>query len=315
MTNIYSNIYSFNKKILKKTVKSLKEGKIAGLPTETVYGLAGNAYSKIAVKKIFKLKKRPKKNPLIIHYCNLKNIDKDVITNENFLKLYKKFCPGPITFVLKKNKNSKISSLATANLNTVAIRFPKHKIIRSLLRSINFPLAMPSANISTRLSPVCTLDVFEEFYNKLDIIINGGKSKIGIESTVVDLTEKPKILRPGIISQDDIKRVLKINLSKKKSKIKSPGMLKRHYSPGIPLIFSQKSKNQNHANIVFGKNHKNKANYFNLSKKGNLKEAAANLYETMRKIKKKGYKKIIVTKIPNTGPGLAINDRLKRASK
>ncbi len=315
MTNIYSNIYSFNKKILKKTVKSLKGGKIAGLPTETVYGLAGNAYSKIAVKKIFKLKKRPKKNPLIIHYCNLKNIDKDVITNENFFKLYKKFCPGPITFVLKKNKNSKISSLATANLKTVAIRFPKHKIIRSLLRSINFPLAMPSANISAGLSPVCTLDVFEEFYNKLDIIIDGGKSKIGIESTVVDLTEKPKILRPGIISQDDIKRVLKINLSKKKSKIKSPGMLKRHYSPGIPLIFSQKSKNQNHANIVFGKNHKNKANYFNLSKKGNLKEAAANLYETMRKIKKKGYKKIIVTKIPNKGPGLAINDRLKRASK
>ena len=314
MKNISSNIYSFNKKILKKTVDYLNRGNIASLPTETVYGLAGNAYSNKAVRKIFNLKRRPKNNPLIIHYCSLKNLKKDVILNKNFLKLYKKFCPGAITFVLKKNKKSEISSLATANLDTVAIRFPKHKIIRSILKSLNFPLAMPSANLSSNLSPVKALDVFDEFGKKLNIIIDGGKSKIGIESTVIDLTGKPKILRPGIISKNKINQILKVHLSKEKLKLKSPGMLKKHYSPGIPVILNKKPSSLNDAYIVIGKKFSNKKNFFNLSKNNNLNEAAANLYKTMRIIKKKGYKKIFVTKIPNLGPGIAINDRLKRAS-
>ncbi len=315
MKNIYSNIYSFNKKVLKKTVKSLKQGNIVGLPTETVYGLAGNAYSKKAVKKIFKFKNRPKTNPLIIHYFSKKNLNKDVILNDSFFKLYKRFCPGPITFVLKKNKRCKIENLATAKLNTVAIRFPKHRFTRSVLRSINFPLAMPSANLSTGLSPVSAKDVFDEFKKKLGLIVDGGKSKVGIESTVVDLTSHPKILRPGVISAKDIKNSLRINLSNKKTGVRSPGMMKKHYSPGIPIQLGKKPKNSRHAYIIFGKGYKNKDNYFNLSKKADLKEAAANLYKTMRKIKKKGYLKIFVSKIPNFGPGIAINDRLTRASK
>ncbi len=314
MKNPYSNIYSFNKRILKKTIKSLKNGNIASLPTETVYGLGGNAYSKKAINKIYKLKKRPKKNPLIIHYLNTKNLDKDVILNENFYKLYKKFCPGPITFVLNKNKNSKIKSVATANLKTIAIRFPKHSIVRSILKSIDFPLAMPSANISTGLSPVSAFDVFEEFGKKINII-NGGKSKIGIESTVVDLTGKPKILRPGIISKSEIKKILRVNFSQKESKIKAPGMFKKHYSPGIPVILGGKPSCNNHAFIVFGKNYKKKRNYFNLSKNGSLKEAAANLYKVMRVIKKRGFRKIFIARIPKKNLGLAINDRLTRASK
>ena len=315
MKNIYSNIYSFNKNTLKKTVNNLKQGNIAGLPTETVYGLGGNAFSKKAVRKIFKLKKRPKKNPLIIHYYSKKNIERDVIINKNFLKLYKKFCPGPITFVLKKNAKSKIVSSALGKLGTVAIRFPSHRVTRNILRFLNFPLAMPSANISSNLSPVNALDVYEDFRNKLKIIIDGGNSKIGIESTVVDLTGKPKILRPGIISSKEIKKSLKINFSKKKSILKAPGMLKKHYSPGLPVIIGLKPVNHNDAFVVFGKKYKNKKNYFNLSKKGNLKEAAANLYKTMRKIKKNRFKRIYVSKIPNFGAGIAINDRVKRASK
>ena len=315
MKKNYSNIYSFNKKILNKTIRYLKEENIAGLPTETVYGLAGNAYSYKAVKKIFKLKKRPRKNPLILHYHNIQDVSKDVFLNENFLKLYKKFCPGPITFILNRKKNSKIVSHASAKLNTTAVRFPKHRIIRSILKLLDFPLAMPSANISSRLSPVQASHVFEEFKQQVKIIIDGGKSQIGIESTVVDLTSKPKILRPGIISSSEIKTILKKNFSKKKSKIKSPGMLKKHYSPGIPVILGAKPENSKQAYIVYGNKYKNKANYFNLSKKANLNEAAANLYKTMRMIKKMGFKKIFVAKIPNKGVGLAINDRLKRASK
>lgn len=316
MKNIYSNIYSFNAKNLKKTIKSLKQGNLVGLPTETVYGLAGNAYSGKAVKKIFKLKKRPHFNPLIVHYYSYKEANKDVILDKTFFKLYKKFCPGPLTFIMKKNTKSKINSLVTANLNTIAIRFPSNRIVKTILKLLNFPLAMPSANIASGVSPVSAQDVFEDFKKKLKIIINGGKSKIGIESTVIDLTGKPKILRPGIISSNEIKDFLKITLSpKRKSKIKSPGMMKKHYSPGIPIVFKGKPSKLNHAYIVFGRKHNNNKNYFNLSKKASLKEAAANLYKILRKIKKKGYKKIFIDKIPNRGPGLAINDRLLRASK
>ena len=207
MKNIYSNIFSFNKKTLSKSILSLKRQNVVALPTETVYGLAGNAYSRKSVNKIYKLKKRPKFNPLIIHYFNSKAAENDVIFNKNFFKLYKKFCHGPITFVLKKRKKSKIKSSVAAGLNTVAIRFPSHRVVRAILKRVNFPLAMPSANLSMSISPVNALDVADEFKKNIKLIINGGKSKIGIESTVIDLTANPKILRPGIIGPEVINRV------------------------------------------------------------------------------------------------------------
>ncbi len=314
MKNIYSNIFSFNKKIQKKTIAYLNNAKVVALPTETVYGLAGNAYSKKAIKRIYNLKKRPKKNPLIIHYFDYKDADKDVILNKNFYKLYKKFCPGPITFILKKKSNSKIHRSAISNLNTVAIRFPSQRTTKLILKKINFPLAMPSANLSSGVSPVNAFDVFEEFKKNIKIIINGGKSKIGIESTVISLIKKPKILRPGIIGAEVINKFLKTTAVKSSSKIISPGMLKKHYSPGIPVILNQKRALKNSALITFGKRYKYKMNNFNLSEKADLKEAASNLYKTFRKIKRLGFKKIYVVKIPNRGPGVAINDRLKRAS-
>ena len=160
---------------LDKTIKALKKDNIVSLPTETVYGLAGNAYSQKSINKIFNLKKRPSYNPLIIHYHDLKKIYNDIVLNEYFLKLYKKFCPGPLTFILKKNKNSRVVSSATANLRTIAIRFPNNKKIRAVLKILDFPLAMPSANISSSLSPVTAYDVYEEFKNKVKIIINGGR--------------------------------------------------------------------------------------------------------------------------------------------
>ena len=207
MKNSHSNIFAFNKKILKKTTKNLIIGNVAALPTETVYGLAGNAYLKKAVRNIFRLKGRPQSNPLIIHYYNFQKAREDVVINKYFKKLYKKFCPGPITFILKKSRKSKVHPIACANLNSIAVRFPKHKIIRSILKKTNFPLAMPSANKSTNVSPVNSIDVLEEFNNKIKIIIDGGKSKIGIESTIVDLTSTPTILRPGIISKNMIEKL------------------------------------------------------------------------------------------------------------
>jgi len=316
MKNIYSNIYSPNKTNLRKAKKIIENNNAIGIPTETVYGLAGDAYSNKSVKKIFILKKRPKYNPLIIHYKDLKFLIKDVIINDSFLKLYKVLCPGPITFILKKKPNSKISSLATAKKNTVAIRFPKHKVARKLLSLLKTPLAAPSANISSKLSPTSSSDVFDEFKNKIKFILDGGNSKIGLESTIVDLTKNPKILRPGSITANKISKILKkkIKIKKNVKKIRSPGQLKFHYSPGIPVKINTKKAGKNDAVIGLGNRFIVKRNHFNLSKNGNLNEAANNLYKTLRKIKNKGFKSIIVNKIPNIGIGIAINDRLKKAS-
>jgi len=317
MRNIYSNIFKVNNKNLSKAVNRLKKKQLIGVPTETVYGLAGNAYSEESVRKIYLLKKRPFKNPLIIHYLDLKQLKNDVELNSDFYKLYKKFCPGPITFVLKKKKNSLLPSIATANLKTVAVRVPRNKIVRKILKNLNFPLAIPSANKSTHVSPVSANDVVCEFGSSLKFILNGGSCIIGIESTVVDLTSKAKILRPGLIDPSDISKVLnkKITIYKGSKVIKAPGMLKKHYSPGIPIKLNQKKAKSNEAFIVFGKKYKKAKNIFNLSSKSNLNVAARNLYKILRLIKKKNYKMICVSSIPQTGIGLAINDRLTRAAK
>ena len=317
MKNSYSNIFSFNKKILKKSIKNLNNGNIVGLPTETVYGLGGNAYSKKSILKIYKLKRRPKSNPLIVHYLNLKDASKDIVLNEKFKKLYKQFCPGPITFILKKKYGSKINPLASAKLKTVAIRFPNHRVVRSILKGINFPLAMPSANKSTNVSPVSAEDVFDEFKKKIQVIIDGGKCKVGIESTVIDLTNEPRILRPGIIDKNSIEKILKKKFKKNiiNRKIISPGMMRKHYSPGIPVFINQKKHDGKSAFIYLGNKNMNKKKFFSLSKNLDLDEAASNLYKLFRVIKKKGYKKIQIGKIPNYGSGIAINDRIQRASK
>jgi len=316
MKNIYLNIYKPNSRNLQKAKKIIDNNNVIGLPTETVYGLAGNAYSNNAVKKIFKLKKRSPINPLIIHYKKLEDIKNDAIYNRSLIKLYKAFCPGPITFVLKKKSKSGLSKIATAGKKTVAIRFPSHRVAQNILKIINKPLAAPSANISTKLSPTCAKDVFDEFGKKIKIILDGGKCKIGLESTIVDLTGKPSILRPGKITKEKIEKILRIKIKIRKNfkKINAPGQLKLHYSPGIPVQMNKKNINKQQALIGFGKKFKIGENYFNLSKNGNLKEIANNLYKTMRKIKKRRFKSIAVIKIPNKDIGYAINDRLRKAS-
>ena len=302
---------------IKKAKKLLNKNECIAVPTETVYGLAGNAYSSIATKKIFKLKKRPINNPLIVHYHDLQDLRKDCFINSIFLKLYKKFCPGPITFVLKLRKDSKISKYVNNKRNTLAVRFPKHKILKHLLKKLDYPLAAPSANISSRLSAVNSSDVKEDFGKKIKFILEGGKSSIGIESTIIDLTKKPKILRLGGLNRNKINRVLKKNISKNinPSKISAPGQFKLHYSPGLPIRLNAKKSRNNEAYIILKKTKIIKSNYYFLSNNGSLKEAAKNLYSTLRKIKNSKFKSIAVKRIPNKGLGETINDRLLRASK
>ena len=309
MKRNYSNI--------KKAKYYLDNNECVAIPTETVYGLAGNAYSSNAVKKIFKLKKRPSFNPLIVHYSKVRDLQKDCEINQYFIKLYKKFCPGPLTFVLKLKKNSQISKYVTNKKKTLAVRFPKHSITRLLLKNLNYPLAAPSANLSTKVSAVEPTHINEDFGNKIKFILKGKKSKIGIESTIIDLTNKPKILRLGGLEIEKIEKEIKTKLHFKLNpkKISAPGQLKLHYSPGLPIKLNVKNANDNVAHILINKRKNDKKNFFYLSKKSDLKEAAKNLYSTLRKIKKDGYKRIAVEKIPKIGLGLSINDRLNRAAK
>ena len=302
---------------IKKAKKLLNKSECVAIPTETVYGLAANAYSDYACKKIFDLKKRPKKNPLIVHYHKLKELEKDCYLDDCFLKLYKKLCPGPITFILNLKKDSKISQIVTNKKKTLAVRFPKHPITIKLLKNLQFPLAAPSANVSSRVSAVSASDVKEDFGKKIKYILDGGKSSIGIESTIIDLRNNPKILRLGGLDISNIRKILKkrITIDNNPSKINSPGQFKLHYSPGIPLRLNVKKSKKNEAYILIKTIKKIKPNYFFLSKNGNLKEAAKNLYSTLRKIKSKKYKSIAVGKIPKNGLGKTINDRLVRASK
>ncbi len=302
---------------IKKAIKYLNNNECIAIPTETVYGLAGNAYSDKAVSRVYKIKKRPKNNPLIVHYYKLKDLKKDCETDDTFIRLYKKFCPGPISFVLKLKKKSKISKIITNNSNSIAVRFPSHPLSRKLLKKIDYPLAAPSANISSSISPVSKQDVVDEFGHKLKFILDGGSSKIGLESTIINLIGKPYILRLGGVNS---KLILKFinplkNKNKKKIKIKVPGTSKLHYSPGIPVRLNAKKNHQNEAYILIKKRKKFDKNHFYLSKTSNLKEAAKNLYRVLRIIKKNGYKKIAIEKIPNINIGEAINDRIARASK
>ena len=302
---------------IKKAIKYLNNNECIGIPTETVYGLAANAYSDKGTLKIYKLKKRPKKNPLIVHYYNLNDLKKDCLINLEFLKLYKKFCPGPISFVLKLKRNSRISNNVTNNKKTIAVRFPKHQLTRRLLKVLKYPLAAPSANLSRKISPVSKKDVVDEFGKKIKFILDGGQSKIGVESTIVSLINKPKILRLGGIEKNKINKFL-INKNKKKYKIKNivvPGQGKIHYSPEIPIRLNIKNPKKYEAFMLIKKRKISKKNFFYLSKKKNLKEAAKNLYKTLRIIKKNKFKSIAVEKIPNIGFGETINDRLIRASK
>ena len=309
MKSIQSNI--------KKAKKYLDKNDCIAVPTETVYGLAGNAYSNIAVKKIFKLKKRPVNNPLIVHYYDINKLKQDCYINDNFIKLFNKFSPGPITFILKLKKDSKISNFVTNKQKTLAVRFPKHLLFRKLLKNLNYPLAAPSANISTKLSSVQASDVIEEFGSKIKYILNGGKCQIGVESTIINLTTKPTILRFGGLDILKIEKILKKKVvidTNSKKKI-APGQFPLHYSPGIPLRTNVKDPKNNEAFLLIKKRKITFKNYYYLSKKNDLKQAAKNLYSLLRNIKKDGYKMIAVEKIPNIGIGKTLNDRLNRASK
>lgn len=293
---------------IRKAAEIIKKGDVVAFPTETVYGLGANALDKKAIKKIFIAKGRPQDNPLIVHIHSKKNVSKlvDEIP-KNAKKLMKKFWPGPLTIILKKNKS--IPKNATANLPTIAIRMPKNKIALELIKQSKVPLVAPSANISGKPSPTKSEHVIEDLNGKIGMIIEGGKTDIGLESTVIDLTQKiPEILRPGKITRKQIENVIgKINVNQKSSKCKSPGTKYKHYSPKAKVIITKDEKDVRN---ICKKNPNKKIKQL---KYPNEKTMAKNLFDDFRKADKEGYDIILVKEIKNDGLGHAIMNRLKKA--
>lgn len=306
-------IYTPTSSSLKEALRILHHGDLIGLPTETVYGLAGDATQDLAVAKIFEQKGRPTFNPLIIHGPSTNAFKEHVFWNENAEILARAFWPGPLTLVLPRRESSSISLLASAGLDSLAIRVPNHPIALSVLDKFEKPLAAPSANLSGKISPTSAPHVEEDFPNLF--ILNGGSTIIGIESTIVDLTtSSPLLLRPGGISREEIESIIGLLKTPHHNLIKAPGMLKSHYAPHLPVRLNILEPSANEAFLAFGQTSAHGEHVLNLSPRGDLKEAAANLFKMLRLLDLQHVKGIAVAPIPFEGLGAALNDRLQRAA-
>ncbi|MCC7192906.1 MAG: threonylcarbamoyl-AMP synthase [Phycisphaeraceae bacterium] len=292
-------------------------GGVVGLPTETVYGLAANALDPIAVAMIFEIKNRPKFDPLIVHVPDTSSLEELVIEiSQTTQRLAGTFWPGPLTLVLPKNKI--VPDIVTAGLPNVAIRVPDHPIAQQLLRSVRVPLAAPSANRFGSVSPTTAEHVRQELGNAVPLVLEGGSCRAGVESTVLSLVEEPTLLRPGAVAIEDIEAVIGSvrRLDKTDKRILSPGMSALHYAPRTRLYFGG-SRPVGRVGLLSLGPPSNTSGYTAvevLSPSGNTIEAATNLFAAIRRLDAMELDAIYAEPVPDQGLGLAINDRLRRAS-
>ena len=299
---------------LQKAVKILQVGGLVAFPTETVYGLGAVSTNDKAVASIYELKGRPSFNPLIAHVDSPKMAEKYVDVTPIARQLMDAFWPGPLTLVLKRKADCPISYLASAGLDTLAVRMPNNPIALKLITGTGIPIVAPSANPSGRISPTTAEHVATSFGEKAPMILDGGPCTVGVESTVLLVTDKtPVMLRYGGLSVDDIEALIGpiVRPEKDPDAPQSPGQMKSHYAPAIPLRMNALEADPGEALLGFGPAPKA---ILNLSEKEDLKEAAANLFSMMRQLDNGKYTGIAVMPVPMRGLGYAINDRLKRAS-
>lgn len=304
-----------------EAARLLREGRLVAFPTETVYGLGGDATNERAVAKIFEAKGRPQFNPLISHVVDASEAERLVQWNDIADKLAARFWPGPLTLVLPRAKDSPIALLATAGLDTAAVRAPAHPMAQALIRAAGRPIAAPSANRSGAVSPTRAEHVAESLGDRVKMILDGGPCEVGLESTVLDLTTvTPTLLRPGGATREAIEAVIgPVALSHAvpsgNAAHKSPGQLASHYAPARPVRLNATSVTADEGLLAFGPQPPPGANQvLNLSVSGDLTEAAANLFAHLRALDQPANTRIAVMPIPQTGLGLAINDRLRRAA-
>ena len=307
-----TKIFNTSRHDLSKASELIKSGGTLAFPTETVYGLGADATNKLAVAKIFQAKGRPSFNPLIIHCFSIEQIQTFAMWSSEAQTVADKFWPGPLTMVLPLLPNSQISSLALAGLQTVAVRMPDHSVAQSILQLANTPIAAPSANPSGAVSATKAEHVISRLNGKIEGIISGYSSKIGLESTIISFLPEPSILRFGAIDETDISELLGLDLKKKRKdeKISAPGQLSSHYAPKGSIRLNSKVFKKNEVSLGFGEILCD----LNLSQEANLAEAAANLFDYLHRLDEMGAEKIAVSPIPEEGIGIAINDRLRRAA-
>ena len=306
-----------------EAARLLREGEVVAIPTETVYGLAGNAFEPKALAKIFAAKERPTFDPLIVHIADIAQLDdiaKDI--PDSAYKLAEAYWPGPMTIILPKKDC--IPDLCTSGLPSVAVRFPSHPVAQAIIKESGLPLAAPSANLFKHVSPTTAEHVAAQLAERIAGIVDGGPCTVGVESSIISLTgDKPAVLRPGAITPEMFAEVLgsvdvKESTSKPGQPMAAPGQCDTHYRPQVPLFFGAVPAGTqlppNTVRIAFGKQQGPIPAKLNLSETGDMAEATANLYAFMHDLDKPEYDLILVDPIPNVGVGMALNDRLKRAS-
>lgn len=293
-------------------VQHLKAGDLVAVPTETVYGLAADALNYAAVQHIYTTKGRPSNNPLICHVAGPAMAAQYVDVPPLAETLMNAFWPGPLTLVLPLLKNAGIPDSVTASLNTLAVRCPATEVTRSIIEALDSPIAAPSANPSGQISPTCAKDVQDAFDGHIPLIIDGGQTDIGIESTIVAVEDNAiTLLRPGSVTPEEIENVVGVlPTTYKKTTIVAPGQLASHYAPNAAVELNVTSPKSGTFHIGYGA----QTGDLNLSPKGDLSEAAYNLFSMLKEADQKTSGTISIAPIPEEGIGIAINDRLRRAA-
>jgi L-threonylcarbamoyladenylate synthase len=292
----------------------IRDGRLVVFPTETVYGLGGDATNDRAVAAVFAAKGRPRLNPLIVHVSGLAEAEAIAAFDARARQAAERFWPGPLSLVLRRRGNGGISLLATAGLDTVAVRAPAHPVAQALLRAAERPIAAPSANRSGRVSPTTAEHAAEELGERVALILDGGPCRVGIESTVLDLTGATAVLlRPGGVPEEALSRAVGPLGSAEPGRPRSPGMLASHYAPALPLRLDAREARPGEALLAFGPQAPAGAS-LSLSPSGDVTEAAANLFAMLRRLDRPEFSGIAVMPIPDKGLGRAINDRLRRAA-
>jgi L-threonylcarbamoyladenylate synthase len=305
--------------------RCLGQGGLVAFPTETVYGLGADAADAAAVARLFQAKGRPTFNPLIAHISDIAAAMHLARFNETAIALSKAFWPGPLTLVLPKAKDCPVAELATAGLDTIAIRIPAHALARQILRAFGRPVVAPSANLSGHVSPTTAAHVQGDLDGRIDLIVDGGAVAVGVESTIVGCFEAPILLRPGGVPREAIERILGGPLMRLPDEADhaiaqplAPGMLASHYAPRTKLRLDAGSLEPGEALLAFGSENipgaETATAVMNLSPRGDLNEAAANLFGYLRSLDEMAATAIAVAPVPSHGLGEAINDRLRRAA-
>jgi L-threonylcarbamoyladenylate synthase len=296
----------------------LRDGRLVAFPTETVYGLGADATNGEAVARLYAAKGRPRFNPLIAHVADAKAALALARFSDDARLLAGVFWPGPLTLVLPKANTCPVAELATAGLDSIAVRVPDHPVARDILKRFGKPIVAPSANQSGHVSPTTAQHVLADLGGRIDLIVDGGATSVGVESTIVSCLNVPTLLRPGGVPRDAIERVLGHALVVAEAPSDeaplAPGMLASHYAPKTPLRLNAKDVNPGEALLAFGANVPSAPKALNLSPAGDLVEAAANLFSHLRALDASGASSIAVMPIPHADLGEAINDRLARAA-